>query len=154
MAGSYHTRVGTLQHSPRKMVCQHCRFPGHQRLQAMATPWHIQERWWEEKSWKCVQDLRWYLRSLDIPLEQHQWDVQWHQTGQTRNYQLDQHIKILVTRCGYTTENEKKQWQLELLFQDTKHFKVKEVGQITDSTERNSYLWQTTTTCQTAWGNC
>ena len=39
--------------------------------------------------------------------------------------QLDQCIKILVKRCGYTSENEKKQCRLELLFHATKHFKVK-----------------------------
>ena len=39
--------------------------------------------------------------------------------------QLDQCIKILVKRCGYTTEQEKKQCQLELLFHATKHFEVK-----------------------------
>ena len=39
--------------------------------------------------------------------------------------QLDQHIKILVKRCGYTSENEKKQCWLELLFHATKHFEVK-----------------------------
>ena len=39
--------------------------------------------------------------------------------------QLDQRIKILVEKCGYTTENEKKQHQLELLFHAMKHFKVK-----------------------------
>ena len=49
--------------------------------------------------------------------------------------QLDQCIKILVKRCGYTTENEKKQCQLELLFHATKHSEVKKVGKITDSTE-------------------
>ena len=38
---------------------------------------------------------------------------------------LDQHIKILVKRCGYTSENEKKQHWLELFFHATKHFKVK-----------------------------
>ena len=39
--------------------------------------------------------------------------------------QLDQCIKILVERCSYTSENEKKQCRLELLFHATKHFKVK-----------------------------
>ena len=39
--------------------------------------------------------------------------------------QLDQCIKILVERCSYTSENEKKQHQLELLFHATKHFEVK-----------------------------
>ena len=39
--------------------------------------------------------------------------------------QLDQHIKILVERCGYTSPDEKMQCQLELLFHATKHFEVK-----------------------------
>ena len=39
--------------------------------------------------------------------------------------QLDQCIKILVERCGYTSPEEKTQCQLELLFHATKHFKVK-----------------------------
>ena len=39
--------------------------------------------------------------------------------------QLDQHIKILVEKCSYTTEDEKEQHQLELLFHATKHFEVK-----------------------------
>ena len=41
MAESCHTHIGSVQHSPRKMVCQHNRFPGHRRLQAMATARHI-----------------------------------------------------------------------------------------------------------------
>ena len=39
--------------------------------------------------------------------------------------QLDQRIQILVKKCGYTTENEKKQCWLELLFHAMKHFEVK-----------------------------
>ena len=39
--------------------------------------------------------------------------------------QLDQCIKILVERCGYTSAEEKTQCQLELLFHATKHFEVK-----------------------------
>ena len=39
--------------------------------------------------------------------------------------QLDQCIKILVKRCGYTSENERKQCRLELPFHATKHFEVK-----------------------------
>ena len=39
--------------------------------------------------------------------------------------QLDQHIKMLVERCGYMSPEEKMQCQLELLFHATKHFKVK-----------------------------
>ena len=39
--------------------------------------------------------------------------------------QLDQHIKILVKKCGYPTNEEKERCQLELLFHATKHFEVK-----------------------------
>ena len=39
--------------------------------------------------------------------------------------QLDQCIKILVEKCSYMTDDEKKQCQLELLFHAMKHFKVK-----------------------------
>ena len=74
------------------------------------------------------------------------------QGKQETTNQLDQCIKILVKRCGYTTENEKKQHQLELLFHTMKHFEVKNWVR-SHSTEWNSHLWQATTTCQTAWGN-
>ena len=47
------------------------------------------------------------------------------QGEQETTNQLDQCIKILVERCGYTSENEKKQCRLELLFHATKHFEVK-----------------------------
>ena len=46
------------------------------------------------------------------------------QGKQETTNQLDQHIKILVKRCSYTTEWE-EQCQLELLFHAMKHFKVK-----------------------------
>ena len=39
--------------------------------------------------------------------------------------QLDQHIKILVEKCGYPTNEEKERCQLELLFHVMKHFEVK-----------------------------
>ena len=39
--------------------------------------------------------------------------------------QLDQCIKILVERCGYTSADEKMKCQMELLFHVTKHFEVK-----------------------------
>ena len=39
--------------------------------------------------------------------------------------QTDQHIKDLIERCQYTTENEKTVHQTELLFHATKHFVVK-----------------------------
>ena len=39
--------------------------------------------------------------------------------------QLDQCIKMLVERCGYTSPEEKTQRRLELLFHVMKHFEVK-----------------------------
>ena len=97
-----------------------------------------------------------HFRSLNIPLEPHVNEMysDIRQGEQETTNQLDQCIKILDKMCGYTTENEKKQHQLELLFYAMKHFQSQEVGQITDSTEWNSHLWQATTTCQTAQGNC
>ena len=50
-------------------------------------------------------------------------DIQ--QGEQETTDQLDQRIKILVERCSYTTEQEKKLCRLELLFHATKHFEVK-----------------------------
>ena len=47
------------------------------------------------------------------------------QDEQETTDQLDQCIKILVERCGYTSAEEKTQHQLELLFHVTKHFEVK-----------------------------
>ena len=39
--------------------------------------------------------------------------------------QLNQCIKILVEKCGYSSNEEKERYQLELLFHVTKHFEVK-----------------------------
>ena len=39
--------------------------------------------------------------------------------------QLDQHIKILVEKCGYSSNEEKERCWLELLFHAMKHFEVK-----------------------------
>ena len=37
VAELHHPHIGSVQYPPRKMVCQHHWFPGHQRLQVMAT---------------------------------------------------------------------------------------------------------------------
>ena len=44
------------------------------------------------------------------------------QGEQETTNQLDQHIKVLVENCGYTSEEEKKKCWMELLFHATKHF--------------------------------
>ena len=154
MAESCHTHIGSLQHFPRNMVCQHHRFPGHQRLQAMATSQDIQKGQWEETPWKCVQGLCWHIRSLNIPLELHWWDVQWHLTGWTRN-----HWSARPTHQDFSWEvwlhitgrEDAMPIRATLPYHQT--LQSQEVGQITDSTEWNSHLQQTTTTCQATWGN-
>ena len=68
--------------------------------------------------------------------------------------QLDQHIKMLVERCGYTSAEEKTQCQLELLFHAMKHFEVKKkVGKIADSSKWNSHFWQVITACKATRSN-
>ena len=47
------------------------------------------------------------------------------QGEQETTNQLNQCIKVLVKNCSYTSEQEKKKCQLELLFHATKHFEVK-----------------------------
>ena len=154
MAGSYHTCVGSLQHSPRKMVCQHHRFPGHWRLQVMATPRHIQEGWGEETSeniFKAFADTLEVSTSHWNHIDEMYSDIR--QGEQETTDQLDQCIKILVERCGYTTEDKKKAMPTRATLPCHETLQSQEVGQITDSTEGNCHLQQATTTCQTAWGN-
>ena len=50
-------------------------------------------------------------------------DIQ--QGEQETTDQLNQRIKILVKKCGYSSNEEKERHQLELLFHVTKHFEVK-----------------------------
>ena len=155
MAESCHTHIGSVQHPPKKMVCQHPRFPGHQRLQVMATSRYIQKGWREEMPWKCVQGLCWHSRSINIPVELHWWNVQWHQTGWTRNHwsarsmhqDFSREVQLHVT------------WREDTMLIGAtlpcnQTLQSQEVGKITDSSEQNSHIWQTSTTCQATRGNC
>ena len=47
------------------------------------------------------------------------------QEEQETTDQLDHRIKVIVKNCGYTSDEEKKKCQMELLFHVTKHFEVK-----------------------------
>ena len=122
---SHHTHVGSLHHSPRKMVCQHRRFPGHQRLQAMATPRNIQEGQGEEASWKCVQGLRGHFRT--------------HQTGWTRNHQS---TRPMHQDFSQEVQLHIREWEEATLIRATlpchQTLRSQEVGQITYSTRRKS----------------
>ena len=126
VAESHHPHIESVQHPQGKMVCKHHGFPGHQRLQAMAASWDI-HKGQEETPRKHVPSLCWHSRSLNIPLELHWWNVQWHQTGWTRNHWSARsiHQDFRLRRCSYTSPEEKMQHWLELLFHATKHFKVK-----------------------------
>ena len=64
--------------------------------------------------------------------------------------QLDQCIKILVKKCGYMTDNEKKQCQVELLFHATKHFKVKKWVRLQTAQKETVTFDKLLHTCQTA----
>ena len=64
--------------------------------------------------------------------------------------QLYQHIKDLVERCQYKTEDEKMVHRTELLFYATKHFKVKKMGQIEEK-ERGCHISSPPPTWQRAW---
>ena len=109
---------------------------------------------WEETPWKCVQSLHWHFRSLNIPMELHQWNVQWHQTGWTRNHwsarpmhqDFSQEVWLHVTR-----REDAMPFRTTLPCHQT--LQSQEVGQITDSSEQNSHLQQTTRTCQATQGN-
>ena len=154
MAESCHPCIGSIQYPPRKMVCQHCRFPGHWRLQVMATSWDIQKGWWEETPRKCVQGLHWHSRSLNVLLELHQWNVQQHQTGWTRNHwsarsmhqNFSQEVWLHISRredtmpTGATLSCDQTLWS-------------QKVGKIADSSKWNSHFQQIITVCQATWGN-
>ena len=70
-----------------------------------------------------------FTDTLEVPTSQWNYVDEMYsnirQGEQETTDQLDQHIKILVERCGYTSANEKKQCWLELLFHAMKHFKIK-----------------------------
>ena len=94
-----------------------------------------------------------HFRSLNIPLESHWWDVQWHQTGQTRNHQSARPVYQDFSWEVWLHNREWEAMPIRATLPCHETLWSQEVGQITDSTEWNSHLWQATTTCQTAWGN-
>ena len=148
MKMSHHTHIGSLWHSPRKMVCHHCWLPGRRRLQAMATLGNLQKGQWEENSWKCVQSFHWNSRSLDILLEPHQWDVQWHQTGRTRNHQPARPTyQDLSWEMWLHITGRENQTLTRATLPCNETLRSQKVGQITDCTEQKSHIWQTTPTC-------
>ena len=108
---SHHTCVGSIQHPPRKMVCQHCRFPGHQRLQVMATTSIYPKK---DKEKKCPENMfKAFTDNLEVSTSQWNYINEMYsdirQGEQETTDQLDQHIKILVERCGYMSPDEKTQ---------------------------------------------
>ena len=68
------------------MVCYHCRFFRYRRLQMMAKPGHLKGYQQKERSRWSVQGFCQHPRSLNLPLEPHQWNIQWQQTGRTWNH--------------------------------------------------------------------
>ena len=127
VAESCNPHIGSIQYPQREMVCQHHWFPGHWRFQEMATSQYLQRHRKKENTGGRLHHLRKHLRSFNVPVELHWWNVQWHkrQGEQETTDQLDQCIKILVEKCGYPSTEEKERCWLELLFHATKHFEVK-----------------------------
>ena len=154
MEGPYHTHVGSIQHPQGKMVCQHCWLFRIRRLQTVATLGHIKGQHQEERSWWSVQGLHWDPRSLNVPLELHQQDVQQHQTGRTWNDRSTRPTYQDICREMWLHGSQRKEDMLErTTLPCNKTLWSQEVGQITDNKEGDSHLWQAATVCQRAWGN-
>ena len=84
----------------------------------------------KDKEKKCPENMfKAFADTLEVSTSQWNYINEMYsnirQGEQETTDQLDQHIKILVERCGYTSPDEKMQCQLELLFHTTKHFEVK-----------------------------
>ena len=86
VAESCHPHVGSIQYPLREMVCQHRWFPGLRRLQVMAASQDFQRCRTKKNTRKHLHCLLEHLRSLDVPVELHWWNVQWHTAGRTRNH--------------------------------------------------------------------
>ena len=82
------------------------------------------------------------LRSLDVPVELHRWNVQvtYGREKQETTDQLNQCIKILVEKCSYASTEEKMRCWLELLFHVVKHFEVKKWVRFANSSKRKQSL--------------
>ena len=124
-----HPHVGSIQYSPRQMVCQYCSIVGFLGTEGF--------KWWQHLEISKDEELKNILENIftsftnTLEVSMSQWnyidemysDIQ--QGEQETTDQLNQCIKILVERCGYASTEEKMRCQLELLFHVMKHFKVK-----------------------------
>ena len=94
-------------------------------------------KWWQHLDISKDEELRKTLENVfttftnTLKVSMSQWNYidemysNIQQGEQETTDQLNQHIKILVKRCGYASAEEKMRCQLELLFHVTKHFEVK-----------------------------
>ena len=126
LAESCHTHIGSFQHSQERWYASIIGFlgtEGFKQWQHLNISKKDDEKKHPENVFKAFTDTLEVSTSQWNYINEMYSDIR--QGEQETTDQLDQHIKILVERCGYMSLEEKTQCQLELLFHATKHFKVK-----------------------------
>ena len=106
--GSDHISVTCIQHQQRYLVCHNYWLSRQRRFQMMEHTTDI--HWWggSERLRECLQCHRRHPWSLDLILEPHRWDLQWHQTRQewvnwpTWSENQESHWKMPVLDRGKT----------------------------------------------------
>ena len=154
VAEPHHPHVGSIQYPQREMVCQHHWFPGLQRFQEVATSWNLQRCWKEKNTGGRLHCLCKYLRSFDIPVELHQWNVQWHTSGRARNHWPTWSMHQDLGREVWLSIKWREGEMLTgATFSCNKTLQSQKVGKITNSSKRNSYFWQAIAACKATWSD-
>ena len=79
--------VGSIQYPPREMVCQHCWFPGQQKLQAMAASRDLQRHRRKKNTRKHVFTA--FANTLEVSMSQWNYIDEMYsdiRAGRTRNH--------------------------------------------------------------------
>ena len=109
MEGTYLTCVGSIQHPPGKMVCQHhwfFRTRSFQHWQHLDISKDPKQKKVPENMFKAIANTLEVSTSYWNHINEMYSDIR--QGEQETTNQLDQHIKVLVENCGYSSEEEKK----------------------------------------------
>ena len=110
MEGTYLTRIGSIQHPPGKMVCQYHWFflgqEGFQCWQHLDISKDPEQKKVPENVFKAIANTLEVLMSYWNHIDEMYSDIR--QGEQETTNQLDQHIKVLVENCSYSSEEEKK----------------------------------------------
>ena len=108
----------------------------------------------KENTEGCLHCLRKYLRSFDVPVELHQWDVQHHTSGRARNHWPTWSTYQNLGRKMWLSN----QWREgKMLTRATiscdETLQSKKVGKIANSSKRNCNFWKTIAACKTTQSN-